>query len=112
MSLSRQQQQVAASKPAIPSAAPKQLKNPLPLLRFIHPLTFYSTASHLIPVNDELIRHYQLKGYALEKELYFDVNMSVNEKQAHITSLEIKTSPWASAELSPFLKRYIPVDPY
>jgi hypothetical protein len=96
------------SKTAIPTAAPKQLKNPIPLLRFIHPLTFYSTTSHLIPLNDGLIRQYQLKGYALEKELYFDLDMSVNEKQARITSLEIKTSLWASTELSPFLKQYHP----
>jgi hypothetical protein len=107
-SLSQQQPVTETFKPTIPSAAPKQLKNPLPLLRFIHPLTFYSTAYHLIPLNDDLIREYQLKGYALEKELYFVLNMSVNEKQARITSLEIKTSPWATTELSPFLKRYSP----
>jgi hypothetical protein len=93
-----------SAKPSIPSAAPKKLKNPLPLLRFIHPLTFYSTNSRVLVVNDELVRHFELKGYTMEKELYFEVLMSVNEKKEQITDLKIKTSPWAQPELSTFLK--------
>ena len=89
----------------VPTAAPKKLKNPLPLLRFIHPLTFYSTNSTLVPMNGELIRQFQLKGHAMERELYFDIFMSVNEKQERITNLVIKSSPWANSELSPFLQR-------
>lgn len=92
----------------MPTAAPKKLKNPLPLLRFIHPLTFYSTDSYLLPLDDEVIRHYQLNGYAMERELYFTLVMSVNEKQERIKHLQIKTSPWAHAELSPFLHKYFP----
>ena len=90
---------------AVPTAAPKNLKNPLPLLRFIHPLTFYSTNSNLIPIDDVLIRRYQLNGYALDKEFYFEILMSVNEKQEQITNLQIKTSPFAQPELSSFLQR-------
>lgn len=104
-SLSRQPAQEVV-KPALPTAAPKKLKNPLPLLRFIYPLTFYSTSSRLIPVGDELIRQSHLKGYAMKRELYFDLIMSVNEKQERITDLEIKTSPWATSELSQFLQGY------
>lgn len=92
----------------MPTAAPKKLKNPLPLLRFIHSLTFYSTNSRLIPVNNELIRQFQLKGYALNQELYFELLMSVNEKQEQITNLQIKTSPWSQPELTPFLQLYVP----
>jgi len=91
---------------AISSAAPKKLKNPLPLLRFIHPLTFYSTNSTLVPIDDVLIRQYRLNGYALDRELYFEILMSVNEKQEQITNLQIKTSPSAQPELSSFLQRY------
>src|SRR5271170_6046548 len=91
---------------AVPTAAPKSLKNPLPLLRFIHPLTFYSTNSNLIPIDDGLIRQYQLNGYALDRELYFEILMSVNEKQEQIRNLQIKTSPFAQPELSSFLQRY------
>jgi hypothetical protein len=104
-SLSRQPVQEDV-KSSLPTAAPKKLKNPLPLLRFIHPLTFFSTSSQLIPAGDELIRQFHLKGYAMKRELYFDLIMSVNEKQEKITNLQIKTSPWATSELSPFLQRY------
>ena len=90
---------------AVPSAAPKKLKNPLPLLRFIHPLTFYSTTSNLIPMDDVLIRQYRLNGYAMDRELYFEIQMSVNEKQEQITNLQIKTCPSAHPELSSFLQR-------
>jgi hypothetical protein len=44
----------------------------------------------------------------MERELYFDIDMSVNENQLCITKLEIKTSPWARQELSPFLQQYYP----
>lgn len=104
-SLSRQPVQEVV-KPSLPTAAPKKLKNPLPLLQFIQPLTFYSTSSQLIPVGEELIRQFHLKGYAMKRELYFDLIMSVNEKQEKITNLEIKTSPWATPELSQFIQRY------
>ena len=104
-SLSRQPVQEGV-KSSLPTAAPKKLKNPLPLLRFIHLLTFYSTSSQLIPAGDELIRQFHLKGYAMKGELYFDLIMSVNEKQEKLTNLQIKTSPWATSELSPFLQRY------
>jgi hypothetical protein len=43
----------------------------------------------------------------MERELYFDLVMSVNEKEERITHLQIKTNPWASAELSPFLQKYV-----
>ena len=99
--------QETVAKP-LPSAAPKKLKNPLPLLRFIHPLTFYSTNSNLIPIDDVLIRQYRLNGYALDRELYFEILMSVNEKQERITNLRIKTSPFAQPELSSFLERFPP----
>ena len=97
---------VETAKLSIPSAAPKKLKNPLPLLQFIHPLTYYSTISQVIPVNDVLIRQFQLKGYSMERELYFEILMSVNEKQEQITDLQIKISPWAQPELSLFLRQY------
>src|SRR5271170_1327682 len=96
---------------AVPTAAPKNLKNPLPLLRFIHPLTFYSTNSNLIPIDDVLTRQYQLNGYALDRELYFEILMSVNEKQEQITNLQIKTSPFAQPELSSFLQQYPLISP-
>lgn len=95
------------AKPSLPTAAPKQLKNPLPLLRFVHPITFYSTNSQLIPVDNALIRKFHLKGRAMEHELYFDLIMSVNEKQERITNLEIKVSAWARGELSTFLDQYV-----
>ncbi len=43
----------------------------------------------------------------MERELYFDLIMSVNEKQERITDLEVKVSTWARAELSTFLDRYV-----
>ena len=90
---------------SLPTAAPKNLKNPLPLLRFIHPLTFYSTTSQLVPVDIHVLRQYELKGRTMERELYFTITMSVNESQERITALQIQTSPWAYLELSPLLQR-------
>lgn len=94
--------------PSLPTAAPKNLKNSVPLLRFVHPLTFYSTISHLVPVDDQVQRQYELKGYTLDRELYFTIAMSVNETKEQITALKIQTSAWANLELSPFLNRYPP----
>jgi len=108
-SLSQQPPAIETPKPALPTAAPKQLKNPLPLLQFVHPLTFYSTNSYLKPIDSALIREFYLKGRTMENELYFDLVMSVNEKQERITNLEIKVSPWARPELSSFLDRYVPL---
>jgi hypothetical protein len=112
-SISRQQEAIEESEtPSLPTAAPKNLKNPVPLLRFVHPLTFYSTISHLVPMDDQVQRQYELKGYTLDRELYFSIAMSVNENQEQITALKIHTSPWANLELSPFLNRYPHNPPY
>jgi hypothetical protein len=69
-------------------------------------LTFYSTISQQVPEGDQLLRQFDLKGHTLNRELYFDIFLSVNEKEERISHLEIKTSPWSHAELSPFLSKF------
>jgi len=92
-------------KSSLPTAAPKELRNPIPLLRFVHPLTFYSTSSRLVPLDGEIIRHLSLKGYILERYLYFTISLAISRDQ--ITSLELKCSPWAHPELTALITRYI-----
>jgi len=43
----------------------------------------------------------------MERELYFDLIMSVDERQERITDLKVKVSTWARAELSTFLDQYV-----
>ena len=58
-------------------------------------------------MDDALIRRFYLKGHAMERELYFDLIMSVDERQERITDLKVKVSTWARAELSTFLDQYV-----
>jgi hypothetical protein len=62
----------------------------------------------LVPQEEEMIRLLTLKGYTLEKELYFTISVGINQREEEITTLDIKSSPWSHPEITSLLTRYIP----